>query len=347
VKHPDLGFAVVRGFAGGRLFLEWENDRAVAAGVCETVLQLHDLLEVVEGSERTVSRVDLDGHKINLEVAPCALLESYGFRFGDLVLGIDGFAFVCGEFDVKMVVRDVLGNERVATEPTQFSLVRRCGEVTIVPKRAYDGSIVDVDVGVQPEQERLPGDRVAFEGGFGTVVGNSDKGLVVQTDDAKRVNRGVSLVSGPTRLLRRIEAGMKKVKGFLAGDIVTRADAFYVVGLSGSDLESVEGRVMGEVDDETTLVLRADWPTEGARVVGRKMAMTLSDSAFHGLRVLPGDVVLRDDDVWTILGAIPGSDVWCSDCKEDFTLPGCVFMDPEAVLLIETIYSRIISSASG
>jgi hypothetical protein len=248
-----------------------------------------------------------------------------------------------------MVVRDIVTKEFVVAEATQFALVRRVSEETVnIPKLGYNGEVVDVDVGVRSGQDRMPGDRVAFDGGFGTVVGKGDKGLFVQTDVATRLNRGVSVISGQTRLIRRIELDMKGLHGALAGDVVERDGKLYVVGVADDlILQTVEGNAIGPVDGDTRLVLRHDFPAAGAPVLADGgTEVIVSDCAFRGLRVMPGDVVKVGEKVLTIVGAIAGGDIWCTHGASGHGLPGSVLIDTDGVTIVETVYSRVVSSVT-
>jgi hypothetical protein len=212
--------------------------------------------------------------------------------------------------------------------------------------RSLDCGIVEVDVGVRSGQDRIPGDRIEFCGNFGTVVGESEQGLYVQTDAGLRQNRGVSEVTGPTRLIRRIEKGMKTLNGLMIGDIVEREGKLFILGFREDFcLESAQGEYLGAADGELNLILRHDFASGRRSVPLIGFDVRTTSRGFHGMRVLPGDLFRFVEEEVTLVGFLPGSDLAVWDGKQYFTigLPGV--LDPNFVQIVASVESRIASAA--
>jgi hypothetical protein len=220
VRHQDLGGAIVEGVYGGHLFFSWEGEKGVSTGTPASLNELHEQFRVEETS-RSVVITTVRNVGLPVQVRPCPLLEAYDLCLGDLVLSATETAVIVGEFSVKAVIRDILTSELSLVLPSSLQLVRReTSQPTIVTRRYFNRSACDIHVNVNAYDELIPGDRIYTEKGFATVIGRTQKALVVQLDSAARLNLGVIEYSGKLKLIRRTSENMPRWGEFLPGDIL-------------------------------------------------------------------------------------------------------------------------------
>jgi hypothetical protein len=103
------------------------------------------------------------------------------------------------------------------------------------------------------------------------------------------------------------------------------------------------------VPEELQLVLRAEFP-QAPRVIPemRGLHVSVSTRWFHGLRVMPGDVLKSEDGIMTVLGAMGRTDIWCCDgSNRVFMLQPQAVLDTSCISIVDCVHARVISSRTS
>jgi hypothetical protein len=318
VRHELAGDGTIAGVFAGSLWIAWDLDKGgVSQAPCEDLVELHNSIQIVETPSRRVCRISINNEKlINAETAPCALLEPYALRSGDLAVLGEDVCIVIGTFSFNCIVRDLVTEKLKFVSPSGLSLRRRDShERAVVQFRAFNRRIVDVDVACDPVGESLcPFDRIVTVKGLATVRGRDPTSgrFWIETDDAVALNLGVVLLSGDWILVSRtgplfVTEGRKvNVDHFrecqaVPGDVVEYEKAeCLIVGEDRNegkfilkDIENGKTVIAAVSDPAIVIVSRAGFPSQRQYVdLHRKCLILHTDlTQFRGLGMKPGDVL--------------------------------------------------------
>jgi hypothetical protein len=200
--------------------------------------------------------------------------------------------------------------------PSALSLTRRhTSEPAIIQLRAFNCTIVDVDVACDPSTETLcPIDRIVTVKGLATVRGRdpSTGRFWVETDDAYALNLGVVLLSGDWFLVRRCgpffmtngrKVNVNHLKQYHAipGDVVSYDfREFLIVG----ELDQEQKYILKEIANGQTVIVeigepsleivaRGEFPSERVceDLTGQQFMIRTDLNDFRGTGMKPGDVL--------------------------------------------------------
>lgn len=344
VHHELAGDGVVVGVMGGSMWFIWDDDDGRASRVAaDTANELHSLIEIVGPINRTIQQTQLPtGDIIQYETSPCTMLADLGLKVGDLVQYGRSTLEILGEFTYHCYARNIHNNECMMVIPSNVVIRRRLSsDPVLTPVQNLTGDVMDVDVSYTTDDALWPLDRIVTVKGTATVVGKTDAGLWILTDDAYVRQLGVVVLDGPHVLLRRdgasctidgrkISIDASSANNVMPGDYVDYKGRMYVnTGLEGRAfrgmvcLRDVETGELLKVSRREmhmmNVLMRAGFPatieymtTNEAPV---KMSTNLAD--FEGIGVKPGDVVtVKEHGKGRVVGIYNGN-VWLhfeSDC---------------------------------
>jgi hypothetical protein len=344
IRHLDLGAGRVIGVYGGKIWFEWSGEEGVSAGSPESLLELHQLVRLDTAVGRNVQMVEIGADTIPVQIDPCQLLEAYGLRVGDVVSTAQLTAVVIGEFSVRVVVHDFVKNEKSLVLPSQVELLRRETDCpVIITKRYFDRSLREVDVSCLAEDILKPGDRIYSEKGFGTVVGKSQGGIVLQFDCALRLNLDVVDYAGKLRLIRQVGEGLKWGM-FMAGDIVEDTDRIrHVLVFKDGEFLLESGvskqKAVPSSPSEFKLIARGNCPGERiAPILGSEAVFSVNTRDFKGWRVFPGDIVEVEEKTYSVTG-LRNEYIWMNPCADGnpIVISPQAFLDPEIVRIVARV----------